>query len=51
VAVAEASGLHGFPAVLTSFIGRDEAVCHVAGPLAQDRLASETRLGADAALT
>jgi hypothetical protein len=44
-------GLHGFPAVLTSFIGRDSAVRNVAGLLDEERLASGTRLGSDAALT
>jgi predicted ATPase len=30
--------MHGFPAVLTSFIGREEAVCAVAGLLGGRRL-------------
>jgi hypothetical protein len=50
--VAEAvGGLHRFPAALTSFIGRDSPVPDVAGPLTENRLASGTRLGADAAPT
>jgi hypothetical protein len=51
VAVAETSGLHGFPAVLTIFIGRNSAVRNVAGLLDEERLASGTRLGAGGALT
>ena len=44
--VAEAAGgLHGFPAVLTSFIGRDSAVRDVAGLLAEDRLVTVTGPG------
>jgi predicted ATPase/DNA-binding CsgD family transcriptional regulator len=44
--VAEgAGGLHGFPAVLTSFIGRDSAVRDVAGRLAEDRLVTVTGPG------
>jgi len=45
VAEAAAGGLHGFPAVLTSFIGRDEAVCHVADLLAEERLVTATGPG------
>jgi len=41
----EAGGLHGFPAVLTSFIGRDSAVRDVAGLLAEDRLVTVTGPG------
>jgi len=35
---AAGGGVHGFPAVLTSFIGRDEAVSVVAGLLGERRL-------------
>jgi non-specific serine/threonine protein kinase len=38
-------GLHGFPAVLTSFIGRDAAVGEVAGLLAECRLVTVTGPG------
>jgi non-specific serine/threonine protein kinase len=38
-------GLRGFPAVLTSFIGRDEAVRDVAGLLAECRLVTVTGPG------
>ena len=34
-AAAGTGGLHGFPAVLTSFIGREEAVRDVTGLLAE----------------
>ena len=36
--VAATSGVHGFPVVLTSFIGREEAVRVVAGLLGERRL-------------
>jgi ABC-type lipoprotein export system ATPase subunit len=38
-------GLHGFPAVLTSFIGREEAVREVAGLLEECRLVTVTGPG------
>jgi hypothetical protein len=34
---AEVGGLHGFPAVLTSFVGRDSAVPNVAGLLDEEQ--------------
>ena len=42
---AEAGGVHGFPAALTSFIGRAEAVREVAGLLAEYRLVTVTGPG------
>ena len=56
-AEAAAGGVHGFPAALTSFIGRDEAVREVAGLLGESRLvtvtgpggAGKTRLAGEAA--
>ena len=45
-AVADAmGGLHGFPAALTSFVGRAQAVDEVAAQLAQDRLVTVTGPG------
>ncbi len=44
-AAAATGGLHGFPAVLTSFIGRDGAVREVAGLLAEYRLVTVTGPG------
>ena len=44
-AVAAAGGLRGFPAVLTSFIGREEAVRDVAGLLEECRLVTVTGPG------
>ena len=38
-------GVHGFPAVLTSFIGRDGPVCEVAGLLEEYRLVTVTGPG------
>ena len=40
-----AGNLHGFPAALTSFVGRARAVEEVAGQLAQDRLVTVTGPG------
>ena len=40
-----AGGVHGFPSVLTSFIGRAEAVCKVADLLDQYRLVTVTGPG------
>ena len=37
--------LHGFPAALTSFVGRARVVDEVAGQLAQDRLVTVTGPG------
>ena len=37
--------LHGFPAALTTFVGRARAVDEVAGQLAQDRLVTVTGPG------
>jgi non-specific serine/threonine protein kinase len=55
--VTAAAGVHGFPAALTSFIGRDQAVREVAGLLGEGRLvtvtgpggAGKTRLAGEAA--
>jgi hypothetical protein len=45
-AAAEATGgLHGFPAALTSFVGRAEAVDEVAAQLGQYRLVTVTGPG------
>ena len=44
-AVAAAAGVHGFPAVLTSFIGRDGPLREVAGLLEQHRLVTVTGPG------
>ena len=44
-AAAAIGGLHGFPAVLTSFIGRDGAVREVAGLLEEYRLVTVTGPG------
>jgi predicted ATPase/DNA-binding CsgD family transcriptional regulator len=44
-AAAGTGGLRGFPAVLTSFIGREEAVRDVAGLLAECRLVTVTGPG------
>ena len=44
-AAAVTGGLRGFPAVLTSFIGRDEAVRDVAGLLGECRLVTVTGPG------
>ena len=44
-AAAVTGGLRGFPAVLTSFIGRGEAVCDVARRLEQCRLVTVTGPG------
>jgi len=41
----EAGSLHGFPAALTSFVGRAAVVHEVAGQLAQDRLVTITGPG------
>ena len=38
-------GLHGFPAALTSFVGRTQAVDEVSAQLAQDRLVTVTGPG------
>ncbi|HEX8006163.1 MAG TPA: hypothetical protein VF482_07025, partial [Trebonia sp.] len=43
--VAAAGGVHGFPVVLTSFIGRDGAVGEVAGLLGECRLVTVTGPG------
>ena len=43
--VAEAGGVHGFPAALTSFVGRAEAVSEVAGLLGEYRLVTVTGPG------
>jgi predicted ATPase/DNA-binding CsgD family transcriptional regulator len=40
-----AGTLHGFPAALTSFVGRGAAVCEVEGLLAQNRLVTVTGPG------
>jgi predicted ATPase len=40
-----AGGVHGFPAALTSFIGRDGACCEVAGLLEECRLVTVTGPG------
>src|SRR5882672_8374081 len=40
-----AAGVHGFPAVLTSFVGRDEVVLEVADLLEQYRLVTVTGPG------
>ena len=40
-----AGGLHGFPAALTSFVGRAQAVDEVSAQLAQDRLVTVTGPG------
>jgi len=40
-----AAGVHGFPAVLTSFVGREQAVCEVAGLLGEFRLVTVTGPG------
>ena len=45
VTVTVGGGVHGFPAVLTSFIGRDGPVCEVAGLLEGYRLVSVTGPG------
>jgi predicted ATPase/DNA-binding CsgD family transcriptional regulator len=45
-AVADAAGsMHGFPAVLTSFVGRARAVGEIAGQLGQHRLVTVTGPG------
>ena len=44
-AAAAAGGVHGFPAVLTSFVGRAGPVCEVAGLLAEYRLVTVTGPG------
>ena len=44
-AAAAAGGVHGFPAALTSFIGRAGPVCEVAGLLEQHRLVTVTGPG------
>ena len=44
-AAAEGGSLHGFPAVLTSFIGRDGPVREVAGLLEEYRLVTVTGPG------
>jgi len=44
-AVAAEGGVHGFPAVLTSFIGRDAVVGEVAGLLEECRLVTVTGPG------
>ena len=41
----EAGSLHGFPAALTSFVGRAAVVLEVAGRLAHDRLVTVTGPG------
>jgi MoxR-like ATPase len=43
--VAAAGGVHGFPAALTSFIGRDGPLREVAGLLAEHRLVTVTGPG------
>jgi ATP/maltotriose-dependent transcriptional regulator MalT len=45
VATTAASEVHGFPAALTSFIGREEAVHDVAGLLEECRLVTVTGPG------
>ncbi|HEV3293441.1 MAG TPA: AfsR/SARP family transcriptional regulator, partial [Streptosporangiaceae bacterium] len=40
-----AAGVRGFPVVLTSFVGREQAVCEVAGLLEQYRLVTVTGPG------
>jgi predicted ATPase len=40
-----AGGLHGFPAALTSFVGRAAAVSEVAGLLGESRLVTVTGPG------
>ena len=42
---AEAGGVYGFPAALTSFVGRAEAVSEVAGLLGRYRLVTVTGPG------
>ena len=42
---AEAGGVYGFPAALTSFVGRAEAVSEVAGLLGEYRLVTVTGPG------
>ena len=44
-AIAAAGGVHGFPAALTSFIGRDGPLREVAGLLAEHRLVTVTGPG------
>ena len=44
-ATSAASGVHGFPAVLTSFVGRDGPLREVAGLLEQHRLVTVTGPG------
>ena len=44
-AVTVAAGVHGFPAVLTSFIGRAGPVREIAGLLEQYRLVTVTGPG------
>ena len=44
-AVSTAGGVHGFPAVLTSFIGRNGPVREVAGLLERHRLVTVTGPG------
>jgi len=44
-AVTAPCAMHGFPAALTSFIGREEAVRDVAGLLAECRLVTVTGPG------
>jgi predicted ATPase len=44
-AAITAGGVHGLPAALTSFIGRADAVCEVAGLLDQYRLVTITGPG------
>ena len=45
VTVTVGGGVHGFPAVLTSFIGRDGPACEVAGLLEESRLVTVTGPG------
>ncbi|HYV76541.1 MAG TPA: hypothetical protein VE979_00285 [Streptosporangiaceae bacterium] len=42
---AVAGGVHGFPVALTSFVGRDGPVRHVAGLLKEQRLVTVTGPG------
>ena len=44
-AAAATGGVHGFPAVLTSFVGRAGSMCEVAGLLAEYRLVTVTGPG------
>jgi predicted ATPase len=45
VVVTAAGGVHGFPAALTSFVGRDEPLGEVSGLLAEHRLVTVTGPG------